>query len=132
MSYEKHTWETGEVITAEKLNNIEDGIGEGKSSDIFIVKFTKNGNTYTADKTYNEVNNAVNNGVPVIGFIAGFDQVVLQFTGRSGDDPKFKSTSIEEDIDGTIYATTYTVILGYDNTVFYKRLLHKLQPRENS
>lgn len=26
MSYEKHTWETGEVITAEKLNNIENGI----------------------------------------------------------------------------------------------------------
>ena len=26
--YEKHTWETGEVITAEKLNNIEEGIDE--------------------------------------------------------------------------------------------------------
>ena len=29
MSYEKQTWETGEVITAEKLNHIEDGIAEG-------------------------------------------------------------------------------------------------------
>lgn len=26
MSYEKHTWVTGEVITADKLNSIEDGI----------------------------------------------------------------------------------------------------------
>lgn len=26
MPYEKHIWETGEVITAEKLNHIEDGI----------------------------------------------------------------------------------------------------------
>ena len=26
MAYEKHTWETGEVITAEKLNNLEGGI----------------------------------------------------------------------------------------------------------
>lgn len=26
MSYTKHTWVTGETITAEKLNNIEDGI----------------------------------------------------------------------------------------------------------
>ena len=26
MSYEKHTWETGETITAEKLNNIEQGM----------------------------------------------------------------------------------------------------------
>ena len=26
MAYEQHTWETGEVITAEKLNHIENGI----------------------------------------------------------------------------------------------------------
>ena len=26
MAYEKHTWETGEVITAEKLNNIETAV----------------------------------------------------------------------------------------------------------
>lgn len=29
MSYEKQTWETGQVITAEKLNHMEDGIGGG-------------------------------------------------------------------------------------------------------
>lgn len=27
MAYTKHTWENGEVITAEKLNNLEEGIG---------------------------------------------------------------------------------------------------------
>lgn len=32
MAYEKHIWETGEVITAEKLNHIEDGVGSGFSS----------------------------------------------------------------------------------------------------
>lgn len=26
MSYEKHTWETGEVITADKLNHLEGGL----------------------------------------------------------------------------------------------------------
>lgn len=26
MSYEKQTWETGEIITAEKLNHMENGI----------------------------------------------------------------------------------------------------------
>lgn len=26
MAYEKHTWTTGETITAEKLNHIEEGI----------------------------------------------------------------------------------------------------------
>lgn len=29
MPYEKHTWETGETITAEKLNNLENGIVSG-------------------------------------------------------------------------------------------------------
>ena len=28
MAYEKHTWETGETITAELLNHIEDGVAE--------------------------------------------------------------------------------------------------------
>lgn len=28
MSYEKQTWETGDVITAAKLNNMEDGIDD--------------------------------------------------------------------------------------------------------
>lgn len=31
MAYEKHTWECGEPITADKLNNIEDGISDGGS-----------------------------------------------------------------------------------------------------
>lgn len=29
MSYEKTTWKKGDVITAEKLNKIEDGIADG-------------------------------------------------------------------------------------------------------
>jgi len=28
MSYEKNTWVTGDVITAEKLNHMEDGIDD--------------------------------------------------------------------------------------------------------
>lgn len=34
MSYEKHTWETGELITAEKLNHMEEGIEGGGSLDL--------------------------------------------------------------------------------------------------
>lgn len=28
MSYTKHTWECGETITADKMNNLENGIDE--------------------------------------------------------------------------------------------------------
>lgn len=31
MAYEKQTWNTGDVITEEKLNHIEDGIANGGS-----------------------------------------------------------------------------------------------------
>lgn len=33
MAYEKQTWQTGDVITADKLNHIEDGIASGGSAD---------------------------------------------------------------------------------------------------
>lgn len=29
MAYTRHTWECGEEITAEKLNNLEEGISQG-------------------------------------------------------------------------------------------------------
>lgn len=34
MSYEKYTWVTGEVITAEKLNHMEDGIAAANAAPI--------------------------------------------------------------------------------------------------
>lgn len=41
MAYEKHTWETGETITAEKLNNLEDGVknivDKGLSSRVVTI-----------------------------------------------------------------------------------------------
>lgn len=132
MAYTPTEWKSGDVITAEKLNNIEEGISESSSSDIFVVKFTQNGSTWTADKTLSEINSAVGNGTPVIGVITGFDQKVLPLTGCSGDDPRFVSTWISESNDGTISATTYQIILNYDNTVSYKQYVHRLQQRENS
>lgn len=36
MAYEKHSWETGEVITAEKLNHVEEGIKELSDYDLEV------------------------------------------------------------------------------------------------
>ena len=46
MSYNKHTWETGETITAEKLNNIEDGV-ENAGNSIQRVAHLKLYNKYS-------------------------------------------------------------------------------------
>lgn len=64
MSYEKHTWETGETITAEKLNNIEDGIASASGGDsrVFYVNIQGRPGSATFDKTFDEMLEAYNNG----------------------------------------------------------------------
>ena len=58
MSYTPTTWATGDVITAEKLNNMESGIvGAGS---VLMVRFDLE--TGQADKTWNEIANCMANG----------------------------------------------------------------------
>ncbi len=63
--YEKQTWHTGDVITEEKLNHMEDGIA---SSRMFFVGSTYDESTQigTLDKTYKEIVDAFNAGQNVI------------------------------------------------------------------
>jgi len=67
MAYVRQAWKTGDIITAEKLNNIEDGIVTNKN---FIIKSTisYDDGTIVLDKTFEEIVVAVrNNGlVPII------------------------------------------------------------------
>lgn len=65
MAYDKHTWITGETITASKLNHIEDGIVECCSScDTLIVTLTSGGDYQfgTADATFGEIYTAYKSG----------------------------------------------------------------------
>lgn len=67
MSYVKTVWETGDVITAEKLNNAESGI---EAAQPFIVRVSVDLETgkSTMDKTYAEIRAALMAGkyIPVI------------------------------------------------------------------
>lgn len=47
MSYEKQTWVTGEVITAEKLNHIEGGVEANDNFKVFTFNVTESSGTYT-------------------------------------------------------------------------------------
>lgn len=57
MSYEKQTWVTGETITAEKLNHMEDGISAGA----MVLHYDSEEGHF--DKTFNEVRQAIENGI---------------------------------------------------------------------
>lgn len=55
MAYSRHTWQTGDVVSVSRLNNIEDGIEGG-----FLVKHTvTNG---VLDCSYNDLVAEVNAG----------------------------------------------------------------------
>ena len=48
MSYTKNTWQTGDIVTAEKLNHMEDGIesaGGGSDAEVLVLEFTQTGET---------------------------------------------------------------------------------------
>ena len=61
MSYTKQTWQTGDIITAAKLNHMEDGISGGSGGGVLIT--TSVGGTL--DKTWKEINDALLAGTNV-------------------------------------------------------------------
>ena len=70
MGYEKTNWKTGDVIAAEKLNKLEDGVasgGSGGGSDVMVVKMVRP-DPYTTkiDKETSDVLNAIADGKPII------------------------------------------------------------------
>ena len=70
MSYTKNTWQTGDIVTAEKMNHIEQGIANGS---IFVIEgvvaeelYNEENNSYygmfTTNKSIDEVKTAYENG----------------------------------------------------------------------
>lgn len=68
MSYTKNTWETGDLITAAKLNNMEDGIADAGSGAAIVL--TMDSGTFAFSKTWQEIHDAIAAGIPVV---AGFE-----------------------------------------------------------
>ena len=59
MAYTKQTWQTGEVITANKLNHMEDGIASsGGGGGVLVVNAVVGDSEVTLDKTWQEIYDA--------------------------------------------------------------------------
>lgn len=65
MSYTPTNWQTGDTVTAEKLNKMENGIE--LANDAFVITLTPTEQDFrgTIDKTYEEIVAAVNSGVKI-------------------------------------------------------------------
>ena len=58
MAYTPTEWETGDVITAEKLNKAEQGIAA--ASDVIYVNFTLDNGTASCDASFADIFTAIN------------------------------------------------------------------------
>ena len=66
MAYTKNTWNTGDIVTSEKLNHMEDGI-EGGNSVLICLDTQATG---YLDKTFGEIFDAYTSGKPVLRHIS--------------------------------------------------------------
>ena len=68
MSYTPTTWVTGDTVTPEKLNKIEQGIYDagGSTASAFVVDAYYNGGVWTLQETAGDIINAYTSGTPVI------------------------------------------------------------------
>lgn len=68
MAYTKNTWETGDIVSSQKLNHMEDGIAN--SENVFIVGGVTLGGEYeltgTLDKTWQQISDAIRSKVCMI------------------------------------------------------------------
>ena len=89
MTYVKTDWETGDIITAEKLNNIENGVAN-IGAGVFFIDYTRTQGipqVTTLTKTWNEIMNAVTAGMcPVVKHNYGTSVVFTQVTDIGGEE----------------------------------------------
>ena len=82
MSYTRHNWACGEVVTNELLNNIEDGVEEaldccgGGGTERFLIKC--NIGAGTMDRTSAEIQQAYADGKELI-FVPLYNDVPINF-----------------------------------------------------
>ena len=101
MSYEKQTWANGDVITAEKLNHIEDGVG----GDTFYVKFKSDMGQQTCDKTYEQILAAYNAGKKILCF-DGNNSCPVEIYYNSHANPKFFQAYTMKSQSGSVILVT--------------------------
>lgn len=112
--YTKQTWADGDIITAAKLNHIEQGIVDSDCKQFPVTVTQAQGSndfTYTPDHTYSEVMSLINDGYyPVYRLI--------YITGEIGFSSVIDYTN--NAISVVINKDTYT----HDATGFYNNTLN--------
>lgn len=110
MAYQKQSWQTGETITAQKLNHIEDGISNnissGNSDNILTVEvyFDDSDNKFKLNKTYRQIEEAFPN---------------LRIIATKVEQGVYVNKTLFYDIYLTVFSEG-----GYDDDGIYKYCVH--------
>ena len=96
MSYEKTVWHNNDIITASKLNKMEEGIANAGGALICNTSYSNTVSNYVLDKTVQEIYDALLSGTPV--YI------------------KYQYGVLDRDWVGTIYLAPVIKIYNYDYT----------------
>lgn len=121
MSYNPNTWSSGNVVTEEKLNNIEEGIKE--LNKLKIIGYLVNDyNTRVLDHTWKEIDDAIKSGtiVMAVGKKDGIECTLIHCTKKSSNSSQKSAAA-----SGGTYAciANDTVFVTYTETglpVYYR------------
>ena len=85
MGYEKQTWANGDVITADKLNHMEDGIANAVGA-MFVTETNEN-DTSTLGNTYKEIKDAIDAGhvAYISSTVSGVNEYAIIYSISSGN-----------------------------------------------
>lgn len=112
MAYEPTVWKTGDIVTSTRLNKIENELANSSDgADMFIVTFTYGQLEYTADKTYSEILEALENGKSVMGICGRSTGPAVSVTYYEGEDHDRIIFVIPGYIDGGYYYLNQMTIL---------------------
>ena len=133
MSYTPTTWQTGDTITAEKLNNMESGIEN--ANEPFVITLTPTAQDYsgTMDKTVAEIDAAYRAGQKIIFRVYVSTTVYMEIdcTYRGSDAsveyPSFNASFVtSEPFHAFVYIYTGITDNGTENT--YSTTIYPLTP----
>jgi len=115
MTYTKQTWTTGDVITADKLNHMEDGIAD-IGGGIVLLNVTQTPDTaYHLGKSYSEITEIIESGNIPVAVFDGDRTFIMPFLGMSTTGSQYTTLFLSSGLSGspgleifTFNATTAT------------------------
>lgn len=95
MSYEKQTWQSGDVITAAKMNHIEDGIAGGGSGGTFFINIEWDDSqaNYVLKTPFQQIKEAYEAGKLIVADLGADGIGLLQggyYEGLPGEEPQLE------------------------------------------